>query len=132
MNEFLWDLWLILQPIVLLFVSTVGPVLVAWLAYRLTQVLKIEDEAARRDIEAKLRDALHQSAMNAAKVALARLGPDAKTAELVSEAISYVQAKNSEAVKSFGLGPNELTDIVLSKVPEAMKLVGAARGILGR
>lgn len=117
MNAFLWDLWTIVQPIVVLLVSTVGPVLAAWLAARLIALLRIEDADARLRVEAQLREALHQAAANGVRVAVARLGLNASPEDLIGEAARYVVGKNPEAIARLGVGGADLADIITSKLP---------------
>lgn len=117
-----FELWQILQPIIVLLVSTVGPVLVTWLSARVLAVLKVSDQNKQLEIEAKLRDALHQSASNALKYALAKTGFNAGivTSAALSAAIAYVQDKNPETLQKLGVDQSALRDIIISKVPELM------------
>ena len=64
-----FDLWAIIQPLVVLLGSIVGPVLITWISARLISLLKVADEKQQLDIQAKLRQALHDSAANALKFA---------------------------------------------------------------
>jgi len=118
-----YDLWSIVQPLIVLLASTVGPVLVTWLAARLLALMKISDEKQRLEIEAKLRDALHQSATNALKFALAKSGVPAGaiTGAIMGEAVRYVEEKNPDALAKFGVHPVALRDIILSKVPDLVR-----------
>lgn len=120
MTPILRDIWTILQPLILLLVSTVGPMLVAWVAYHLTRLLRIEDEAARVRIEAELSAALHRSAENAIRVAMARLGANATTEQLLREALPYVERNNPDALERFGIDRHGLADILLGKVPSIL------------
>ena len=45
-----------------------------WISARLISLLKVADEKQKLEIESKLRQALHDSAANALKFALARAG----------------------------------------------------------
>ncbi|MBO0142245.1 hypothetical protein JZX87_13845 [Agrobacterium sp. Ap1] len=119
------DVWEIVQPIVVLLVSTVGPVLVGWISARLLAVLKVTDEKQRLEVEGKLRDAIHQAALNALKFALARGGvraaaPSLVTGEIISEAIGYVRSKNPDALEKLGVDQSALRDIIISKVPDIL------------
>lgn len=117
-----FDLWQIIQPVVVLLVSTVGPVLVTWISARVIALLKVSDQNKQLEIEAKLRDALHQSASNALKYALAKTGFNAGvvTGTAISAAIAYVQEKNPETLEKLGVDQSALRDIIISKVPELM------------
>lgn len=129
--SFLVDLWEVVQPLAALFVSTVGPALVTWIAYRLVSLLQIKDENEKKALEAKTRDALHQSAMNGLKAALARAGYTQVFGPLpqsiLAEAIEYVKTKNPDTIEQAGASLEDVGDIVLSKVPDlsAPKPLGA-------
>ncbi len=120
-----YEAWTIVQPVVVLLVSTVGPVLVTWIAARLIALLKVTDEKQRVEIEAKLRDALHQSALNAMKYAFAKAGlptiGGVINPGLVAEAVTYVTEKNPDALKKLGVDNRALEDIILSKIPEVVQ-----------
>lgn len=122
-----YEVWTIVQPVVVLLVSTVGPVLVTWIAARLITLLKVTDEKQRVEIEAKLREALHQSALNAVKYALVKSGlsvnPTQIPGQLVTIATEYVREKNPEAVQRLGVDSKALEEIIMSKVPELVKAV---------
>jgi hypothetical protein len=123
-----FDLWSIIQPLVVLLCSIVGPVLVTWISARLISLLKVANEKQQLDIETKLRQALHESAANALKFALARAGVSggaiahvtaaAITSGVLREATRYVEEKNPEALQRLGVAPNALQDIIMSKVPD--------------
>lgn len=121
-SSWLYEVWTIVQPVVVLLVSTVGPVLVTWIAARLIALLKVTDEKQRVEIEAKLRDALHQSAANAIRFALAKAGVvhvGGRVSDgLISEAAKYVIEKNPEALQKLGVDAKGLDEIILSKLPE--------------
>ncbi|NTD85509.1 hypothetical protein [Agrobacterium tumefaciens] len=126
-SSWLYEVWTIVQPIVVLLVSTVGPVLVTWIAARLIALLKVTDEKQRVEIETKLRDALHQSALNAVKYALMKTGlsvnPAQISGQLVTIATEYVREKNPEAVQKLGVDAKALEEIIMSKLPELVKAV---------
>jgi len=125
-SSFWYELWLIVQPVVVLLVSTVGPILATWIAARLIALLKVTDEKQRVEIEAQLRTALHQSALNALKFAVARAGiPVALGAsgQLVTIAADYVREKNPEALQKLGVDSKALEEIIMSKLPELASMV---------
>ncbi|AGN34404.1 hypothetical protein [Rhizobium sp. P007] len=122
-----YDLWTIVQPVIVLLVSTVGPALVTWLSVRLIALLNISDEKQRVEIEARLRAALHESAINALKYAVTRTGlplaVGSVPGQVLDAAIEYVAQKNPEALAKLGVDLPSLQDIIMSKVPEVAKAV---------
>lgn len=119
-NSIWFDLWSIVQPVVVLLVSTVGPVLVTWISGRLITWLKVSGDAKKAEVEARLREALHQSAMNALKYAMAKYGVGASAVgpHLISEAVQYVEDKNPEALAKLNVSGDGLRDIIMSKIPD--------------
>jgi hypothetical protein len=124
-SSWLYEIWTIVQPIVVLLVSTVGPVLVTWIAARLIALLKVTDEKQRVEIETKLRDALHQSAANAIRFALSKAGLPTVGGiindTILAEASKYVIEKNPEALQKLGVDAKALHEIILSKLPELIQ-----------
>ncbi len=120
-----YELWTIVQPIVVLLVSTVGPVLATWIAARIISLLKVTDEKQRVEIETNLRNALHQSALNAIRYAFTKGGMPSvagrMTDTVLNEAVAYVTDKNPEALAKLGVDQKALKDILLSKIPEVMQ-----------
>jgi len=125
-----FELWAIIHPLVVLLGSIVGPVLVTWISERLISLLKVADEKQQLDIQAKLSQALHDSAANALKFAIARSGissgaiasitASAVTSAMLRDATKYVEEKNPEALQKLGITPNALQDIIMSKVPDIL------------
>lgn len=125
-----FDLWAVVQPLVVLLGSIVGPVLVTWISARLISLLKVADEKQKLDIQAKLRQAIHDSAANALKFAIARSGitggaiasvtASAVTSAMLRDATKYVEEKNPEALQKLGVTPDALQDIIMSKVPDLL------------
>lgn len=127
-SSMFYDLWTIVQPLVVLLVSTVGPVLVTWIAARLINLLKITDQKQQVELETKLREALHQSAANGLKYAMVRAGVPAGVGSMlpdviVRDAIAYVNEKNSDSLKKLDVHPDALRDIIMSKIPDLIKAV---------
>lgn len=126
------ELWTILQPIVLLLVSTVGPILVTWIATRLAAVLQITEDDKRVALEKQLRDALHQSAENAIKLIIGKAvasGSDtiagslsgiANDSRALNQIVNYVKTKNPDAVATLGVDEKAILDIALSKIPNVL------------
>ncbi|MDA5627762.1 MULTISPECIES: hypothetical protein [Agrobacterium] len=125
-SSFWYELWLIVQPIAVMFVATVGPVMVTWIGARLIALLKITDEKQRVEIEVQLRTALHQSALNALKFAAARMGVPVTltgaSGQLVTMAADYVREKNPEALSKLGVDQKALEEIILSKIPDLVRV----------
>ena len=109
MLEFLISLWPILQPLVQLVVAVGGPIVVGWLTAKVAALLNVKTEAGKAALETALRDALHASAANAAKLSLGR-------ADKMVIAIDYVKSKNPGAVAKFGLDDAGIADIIATKV----------------
>lgn len=124
-SSWLYEVWTIVQPVIVLLVSTVGPVLVGWISARLIALLKVTDEKQRVEIEAKLREALHQSAANAIRFALSKAGlPNAGGVindTILAEASKYVIEKNPEAMQKLGVDAKGLEEIILSKLPDLIR-----------
>lgn len=124
-SSWLYDVWIIIQPLVVLFSSTVLPALATWISFRVASLLKVTDEKQRVEIETNLRDALHHSALNAMKYAFAKAGLPAIggviNPSLVAEAVTYVTEKNPDALKKLGVDNKTLEEIILSKIPEVVQ-----------
>lgn len=124
-SSWLYEVWTIVQPVIVLLVSTVGPVLVTWISARLIALLKVTDEKQRVEIEAKLREALHQSAANAIRFALSKAGlPNVGGVindTILAEASKYVIEKNPEAMQKLGVDAKGLEEIILSKLPDLIR-----------
>lgn len=124
-----YEVWTIVQPVVVLLVSTVGPILATWIAARLIAFIKVADEKQRVEIEAKLREALHQSAANAIRFALSKAGVPhgviriggAINDAILAEAAKYVAEKNPEALQKLGVDAKGLEEIILSKLPDLLR-----------
>jgi hypothetical protein len=130
--SFLREIWAIVQPLIVLLVSTVGPLLVAWISARLIALLNIQNENQKKDLEQKFSAALHQSAYNALKFAVGKLGvtiPDTLDvgSPLIVEAIDYIRMKNPDAVDAFSLDNVDLAEIIMSKAPDVAAVLAQAR-----
>ncbi|MBZ9653566.1 hypothetical protein [Phyllobacterium lublinensis] len=126
------EIWVILQPVIVMLVSTVGPILITWLAAKLAFLLQSTDEAKRNEIEERLRVALHTSAFNALKYAASRSGiqlPDmlSSASPAVLSAIDYIRSKNPDAVDAFKLSNEQLAEIVISKLPDVKAIIAAGQ-----
>ncbi|CDN95934.1 hypothetical protein [Agrobacterium tumefaciens] len=120
-----YEVWTIVQPVVVLLVSTVGPVLATWIATKLISLLNVTNEKQRVEIEAKLREALHQSAANAIRFALSKAElPNVRGVlndTILAEASKYVIEKNPEALEKLGVDTKGLEEIILSKLPDLLR-----------
>jgi hypothetical protein len=119
-----FEVWTIVQPLVALFISIVGPVLITWIAGRLIMLLKVTDDAKKLEIEQRLRDALHQSASNAVAYARSRLigtAADFGKEALINAAVEYVREKNSDALTKLKVSDAALADIITAKIGSAIK-----------
>jgi len=140
-SSFLYDVWTIVQPVVALLVATIGPVIVGWLAARLAALIRTSDENTQKALEAQLREALHQSALNALKYASAKYGLGLAGAaieltgksiidsKVMTEALKYIRNKNPDAVYAFNLDDKALSEIVLSKVPDVKAILAAGEAV---
>jgi hypothetical protein len=129
-SSWLHAVWEIVQPLVVLLVSTVGPALVGWISYRLVGLLKISDENAKKEMEAKIRDALHAAALNGLKYAMTRAGLPAvgkPTKAMVDTAIDYVRTKSPDTAFQAGVTNDDLAQIILSKAPDVIAMIAAAK-----
>lgn len=113
----------------------VGSIFGAWKPY-ITEILGIvvmfilawlADLARRKfnlSIEASHREALQQALTNGAGLVLNQIGNslqgkkiDVKS-EAVAKGVDYVLKAAPEALKNFGLGPDELREKIVAKVPQ--------------
>jgi hypothetical protein len=126
--NWLADVWGIVFPIMSLLVTTIGPVVVGWLAKRLSDRLTLLDENSRKEFEARVRDALHHAALNALKYALTRTGlpvADITKPAVIAEAVDYIRSKNPDSAREAGLNNKGLEEIILSKVPDVIAILAA-------
>lgn len=129
------EVWAIVQPLVVLFLSIVAPALVTWLAVRLAGLLKISDANAQKELEAKIRTALHAAALNGLKFAMTRAGlpsvvPGVLPPTVIAEAIGYVRTKSPDTAAQAGVGDRDLEQIILSKVPDVLATIAATKAPL--
>lgn len=126
--EWLRETYGILQPIITMLVTTVGPIFVAWVGVKFTNALQIKGEKDKAELEKALRDAIHASAQNAWVFALKRLGlsfndlskmDDNQLLTALKTAKTYVQDKNPEGLEKLGVNGQQLEDILLTKLPTA-------------
>lgn len=129
-SSWLFDAWTIVQPLATLFVSLVGPVLVTWIAMRLVGILRITDENKKKELEQRVREALHAAAENGLKYALAKAGlpfGSMPNASVLEDAIDYVRSKSPGTVKQSGVHDDDIEQIILSKVPNVLAQIAAGR-----
>lgn len=129
---FIRSIWDVLQPTVLAIVSVVGPAVGLWIAGQIVRLLNIQSEDKRLAAEAKIRDALHASAMNAVKYAatelgwLPKLGDIIPPEQLLELAAGYVRSKNPDTAEKAKVDDAGLREILLGKVPDLMKMLAEA------
>lgn len=128
--NWLRDLYGVVQPLIVMLVGTLGPILVAWVAQRFVAMLNVKQEKDQAELEKALRDAIHASAQNAWMFALKRLGlsftdlqrmSDTDLLTALKTAKSYVQDKNPEGLEKLGVNGQQLEDILLAKLPSSVK-----------
>lgn len=129
--SWVYTLWTIVQPIVTLLATIIGPVIATYLAAVLIRLIGVKDENEKAKLEAQFRDALHQSALNGLKFAIAkRTGPVGDMIagvipdEILSDALDYVHRKNPEA--SAKIDPDDLRDIIMSKAVDVQTQIAGA------
>ena len=117
--------WLaVIRPLVELLVSLAGPIVIGWLVAKLSATLKITDEKTKADLEARLRDALHQSAENGLRLALQKLGlkdgMPVLTSDVIEIAKQYVRQNNPETLAGLGVSADMLANILAAKLPQVL------------
>lgn len=139
MQQTLATIWSIVEPVVTLFAGIIVPIVFVWLSRKLETWLSIKTVDQQADFEAKLRDALHKSAETALKLVLVKAGATgAITASAVTDllnasptampsAVASVKTKNPDAVQFLGVSDDSIRDIIISKIPEIVALLLAAR-----
>jgi hypothetical protein len=122
--EILKEILTVTRPLLELLVTTVGPVLVGYIALRITKTLNITDDKQKAEFEGRLRDALHAAALNGLRYALQKAGQkliDPGTGrvnkEVLTMAMDYVHEKNPETIKALKVKPQDIVDIILTKIP---------------
>lgn len=122
MREILLEILSVVRPLIELLVMVLGPVFVTWLAAKLAATLKITDEKAKADLEAKLRDALHQSAENGLRLALQKFGGGKAVSmdTIVTLAKEYVRQNNPETLAGLGVSADMLDSILVAKLPQVL------------
>ncbi len=120
-TSWLYVTWTIVQPLVTLLVTLFGPVIIGIVAAYLVKLLRITDANQQAALEGQLRAAVHQSALNAVKFALGKLGLPASaalTATVISTAMAYVQDKNAGDLAKLGVSEDKLKDILTAKAQD--------------
>ena len=129
--SWVYTLWTIVQPIVTLLATIIGPVVATYLAAVLIRLIGVKDENEKAKLEAQFRDALHQSALNGLKFAIAkRTGPVGDMIagvipdEVISDALDYVRRKNPDAVAK--VDQEDLVDIIMSKAVDVQTQIAGS------
>lgn len=127
MQPFLMELATqVVLPVAVMAFSTAGTILVPALVYKLVSWLNIKEDVKRKELEEKWVATLHAAGANGLKVAMARLGMGTTaitgkvSAEALSMAVNYVKSKNPETVAKLGVSEKDITDVILSKVPDLL------------
>lgn len=139
-------------PLVLTVATTLVGVATTVITVRLNSFFGITNDTAQKANEQLVRNVLHDAVWSAVKYAaqktgmsteqLAAIDGPTSTSPLAKEftdvAIGYVRSKNPDTVVAAGLTPDAkgdagLTEIILSKVPDLIKLMvdAAAPGPVG-
>ncbi|MBD8556277.1 hypothetical protein IFT84_17350 [Rhizobium sp. CFBP 8762] len=126
MKTFFLALWPVLEPLVALFVTIVGPVLVTWISAQLIAFLKINSEARKAELEKTVSEALHRSIANGLKAAVTKFKADSVSTVIINAAADYVVANNPDAIKRFDISPGTLNEMILSKVPDVLATINKA------
>lgn len=122
-----YEVWTIVQPIVVLAVTTISPFVVTWITYQVSRLLRIEDEKKKLEVEAQLRNALHDAAINALKFAATKFntvslsGPMSR--QIMDAAKAYVMEKNPETLAKLGVDQKNLEQIIMSKMPDLISTI---------
>lgn len=130
-QSWLYGVWGILQPLVSTLALVVGPVIATWISAQVIRLFNVQDLNAQKELEQKIRTALHEAAANAVKYAITLNGITLKPGSgipevVIKDAIEYIRSKSPDTAAQAGLDNKGLTDIILSKVPDVMVTVAAA------
>lgn len=112
-------------PMLVTVVGTLLAGIVAAVLLKLRTVLGVQQENAKVAGEVQDRNVLHDAAWSAAKYAAQVTGAELKDGvvppkDFIEAGIKYVRDKNPDVTK--GQGDNVLKDILISKVPDLLKL----------
>jgi len=135
MNDLAAIIWAFMSPILLSLGSILGPIIAVWLAAKVTSLMNISDANKRKELEEKLRDALHQSALNGLKYAAAKYAGrlhgfgflDLVQPEILSTATEYIRNKNPDATDAFNLSDRDLHEIIMTKIPDVKALLETSK-----
>lgn len=109
------SVWAILEPYLVTAFGALISVAVGWLALVLNRKWGL-------DIEANHREALQTALTNAAGLAIKRLGTSVNSLTLdvsnpaIREAVNYVMGSAKDALKRFGLGPEDVAQKIIAKL----------------
>ena len=132
-SSWLHGTWEFLQPIAAVFLTAAASAIAGTLVALLVQLLR----RAGIEIEEADRKRLHEGAENALKSAIAKyVGPvpnminGTVPKEIMDLALEYLKSKNPEGTAK--LSDKNLTDIILSKVPQVSAIVAASQSGSGK
>lgn len=132
--------WDSIAPALILAITGLIGTITTILAAKLNSWFNITNELQARANEALIRDVLHNAVWSAVKFAATKAGvtlPDLEAAAkgnatlpkiFVDTAIDYVRTKNPDTAAEAGLTPDakgdkQLSEIILSKVPDLIKML---------
>ena len=125
MNQTLTTALSILQPLIEIIISIVGPVIVVWLSTRLANLLRVQDEQKKLEIETTLRDALHKAAENALKFAMTKYGmtgivPTSNMSQSITQLALEATRDNMAANKFNAIIETAVQEYLIPKMPETI------------
>ena len=143
MKEALQAALTIVQPLIELLVTIAAPIALAWITSKLATFFNIQSDEKKAQLEGFLRDALHKAAENALTYGMTKYGlrgvvtsnmsesildltrkanqGDAPSKELLRKVMDsaldeYLIPKMPETINKLGASPEDLANIILSKV----------------
>lgn len=129
------DFWASIQAPVLVLLTTVVTAAAGWLAVQINTFFNVTNEAQRKANEVVIRNVLHEAVWSAVKFALTKtnmslpaLKDGMPSKEFIDIAVEYVRTKNPDTAAAAGLTPGAagdkgLTEIIVSKVPDLIKML---------
>jgi hypothetical protein len=140
-NTIWTDLWASVAPTVVIAITGLIGVLTTIITVRLNRWFGITNEIQMRANEQIIRNVLHEAVWSAVKFAAQKTGLTAEqlaaltgspqgapSKEFIDVAIDYVRSKNPDTAEAAGLAPGAkgdagLTEIIVSKVPDLLKIL---------
>lgn len=142
MKELLLSILPVLRPLLETIITILGPVLVTWVTVRIVSLLKINDEQKKIEVEAKIRDSLHEAARNALLFAMTKYGVQGNSSTVLSKTIMQLvrqssasdgvddEARRLATTKLDSIIATAVNDYLVPKMPDAIsKLKVTADGL---